>query len=219
MKKNLIIIVFCLFMLGTFCFNYSYAKTVTRTDAFCKNIWNNTDSAELEKYKSDKGVIRALANAAGYKTERDWNYYNEKWELFDANKAVEDQYKKMQQQDRYGSEGTAAKACIEAWCYYIWSKCLSCDGIKLNTNVPFIWNCIPSDSQSEAFPLFIGGLIKFAMSLLMLAGFLCILIWGVMITAWKTADWKDLIMKVVRALAALGASGVILKIINPNFFS
>lgn len=95
----------------------------------------------------------------------------------------------------------------------------SCEGIKLNTNIPFIGNCIPTGSQSEVFPIFIGGLIKFMMSLLLLIGFICILIGGIMITMGKVTEWKNLIMKVIRALAAIGWSGVILKIINPNFFS
>ena len=196
MKKNLIIIVFCLFMLGTFCFNYSYAKTVTRTDAFCKNLLSTHD----QNVKEDDDALEAALKAAGW-----WN----------------SSIRENQLKERKTEQWNTAKAICESveWCYYIWSKCLSCDGIKLNTNVPIIWNCIPSDSQSEAFPLFIGGLIKFAMSLLMLAGFVCILIWWVMFTAWKTTEWKNLIMKVVRALAALGASWIILKIINPNFFS
>ena len=94
-----------------------------------------------------------------------------------------------------------------------------CEGIKLNTDIPFVGKCIPMDSQSEVFPIFIGGLIKFMMSLLLLIGFICILIGGIMITMGKVTEWKNLIMKVIRALAAIGWSGVILKIINPNFFS
>lgn len=121
-----------------------------------------------------------------------------------------------------GADKTANEAsCVAANCTYIKSsdKCLSCDGIKLNTNIPFIGNCIPSSSQQEIFPLFIGGLIKFATSLLLLVGFLCILVGGVMIASDKVTEWKNLIMKVARALAAVWASGIILKIINPNFFS
>lgn len=202
MKKNLIIIVFCLFMLGTFCFNYSYAKTVTRTDAYCKKSFEQAKEwaiqATKESYEDEIAQFRRNNN-------------RNRSEMNDL----------QQTQINNLSQSEWEKAACESieWCYYIWSKCLSCDGIKLNTNVPFIWNCIPSDSQSEAFPLFIGGLIKFAMSLLMLAGFVCILIWWVMFTAWKTTEWKNLIMKVVRALAALWASWIILKIINPNFFS
>lgn len=209
MKKNLIIIVFCLFMLGTFCFNYSYAKTVEKTDAYCKKIWENFTN------KIDEEENNFISN----QLNKDLNCTpNEDGEC-ELDILTDEELQHITNRYNWSIENEFKKTCEQAWCYYIWSKCLSCDGIKLNTNVPFIWNCIPSDSQSEAFPLFIGGLIKFAMSLLMLAGFLCILIWGVKISLWDTWWWRDLIMKVVRALAALGASGVILKIINPNFFS
>lgn len=109
--------------------------------------------------------------------------------------------------------------CSNAWCNYIKGKCLSCPGIRLNTNIPFIGNCITADSQSEVFPTFIGGLIKFTTSLLLLVGFICILVGGVLIASDKVTEGRNLIMKVARALAAVGASGIILKIINPNFFS
>ncbi|MBQ7073932.1 hypothetical protein IJM86_02525 [bacterium] len=63
-----------------------------------------------------------------------------------------------------------------------------CEGIKLNTDIPFVGKCIPMDSQSEVFPIFIGGLIKFMMSLLLLIGFICILIGGIMITMGKVTE-------------------------------
>ena len=63
-----------------------------------------------------------------------------------------------------------------------------CEGIKLNTEIPFVGNCIPTGSQSEVFPIFIGGLIKFTMSLLLLIGFICILIGGIMITMGKVTE-------------------------------
>lgn len=112
-------------------------------------------------------------------------------------------------------------ACADAWCIYIeqGSKCVACPWIRLNTNIPFIWNCIPTSTQTEVFPVFIGGLIQFTMSLLVLIWFICIIVGGVKISLWDTWWWRDLIMKVVYAMAALWASWVILKIINPNFFS
>lgn len=113
------------------------------------------------------------------------------------------------------------KKCESSWCTYIESsnKCVACPWIRLNTNIPFIWNCIPTSTQTEVFPVFIGGLIQFTMSLLVLIWFICIIIGGIKISLWDTWWWRDLIMKVVYAMAALWASWVILKIINPNFFS
>lgn len=131
----------------------------------------------------------------------------------------ENWWKELNEIQKQRIENRAKDVCENAWCSYVSNKCLSCNGIKLNTNIPFIGNCIPSSSQQEIFPLFIGWLIKFATSLLLLVGFLCILVGGVLIASDKVTEWKNLIMKVARALAAVWASGIILKIINPNFFS
>ena len=109
--------------------------------------------------------------------------------------------------------------CTKAWCLYFHDKCVACPWIRLNTDIPFIGNCIPTDSQSEIFPVFIGWLIKFATSLLLLVGFICIIVGGVMVACGKDKEGKDLIKKVVYAMALLWASWVILKMINPNFFN
>jgi len=122
--------------------------------------------------------------------------------------------------------------------------CLSCDTewvccwVELNTNVPFIGNCIElsknsSDTQSSndetkvtektAFPVLMWWLTKILVTVIMLVSFVAILAWWVMIASSGWSDsWasngKKLIWRVVIALALLGASGVILRLINPNFF-
>jgi hypothetical protein len=45
-----------------------------------------------------------------------------------------------------------------------------------------------------------------------------IIIWGIMISTGDPAWGKKLIIKVVMGIALLGASWVILRLINPNFF-
>lgn len=80
-----------------------------------------------------------------------------------------------------------------------------------------------SVSEEEAFPTLMGGLTKILVTVILLIGFMGILIGGIMISAsWGNDSnaWKgkELIGKVIIALALLGASGVILKLINPNFF-
>ncbi|MDD3262448.1 MAG: hypothetical protein PHR61_01255 [Candidatus Absconditabacteria bacterium] len=121
-------------------------------------------------------------------------------------------------------------------------KCVPCSdpgvccGIELNTKVPFIGNCIEfgkgdvSDSeneisatQEEAFPKLMGGLMRILVTIIMLGSFVAILVGGVMISSagpdeQKATKGKKLIIDVVIALAILGASGVILRLINPNFF-
>lgn len=130
------------------------------------------------------------------------------------------------------------KRIDKEWCVSC-SKEWVCCGIQLNTNVPFIGNCIElskwsSESESNdpneskvtektAFPVLMGGLTKILVTIIILMWFIGILAGGVMISAsWgdetRATEGKKLIGKVVIALALLGASGVILRLINPNFF-
>lgn len=108
--------------------------------------------------------------------------------------------------------------------------CKVSGGIVLNTDVPFIGNCInlrgtgiqspdgTTVTPVNAFPTLMQALSKIIMSVIMVVGFLCILIGGVMITTGDPEWWKNLIKHVVIAMALLGASGTILRLINPNFF-
>ncbi len=156
---------------------------------------------------------------------------------------------------------------IDGFCKPCWDPWVCC-GIKLNTNVPFIGNCIElskskacktdadcswgdtcvinqddydKNSESEwfcvssqasgettvteetAFPILMGSLTKILVTIIILIGFIGILIGWVMITASWGSDsgaskGKELIWRVIIALALLGASWVILRLINPNFF-
>ena len=122
------------------------------------------------------------------------------------------------------------KKCVKGW-------------IKLNTNVPFIGSCIlmkstwdnlkyspPKDwntvevTEKDAFPILIGWLMQIITTTMLIVSFLLIVFAGVMMTLWGVkADWfnkgKWLIFKVAGVLALLGMSGIILKVINPSFFS
>lgn len=105
-----------------------------------------------------------------------------------------------------------------------------CCGVKLNTNVPFIGNCLEEDtsdptavSQEKAFPVLMSSLTKILVTVILIISFVLIVVWGIMIaSAWpnqsKASEGRKLIMKVVIGIALLGASGVILRLINPNFF-
>lgn len=125
-------------------------------------------------------------------------------------------------------------ACTTAW----WSpdrcSCKALWWISLNTNVPFVWNCISLRASSSvdttqvtpttAFPRLLWGLTKIVMTVILIFCFMAIIVGGVMISMWWADEWqatkgKDLIKHVVMALALLGASGVILRVINPSFFS
>ena len=121
-----------------------------------------------------------------------------------------------------------------------------CCGISLNTTVPFIGKCIQMLSAAEkkilsakwlwntstttmlvtgdtAFPALMLWLTKILVTVILLASFIAIIVAGVMMAAsgdkeeWYTNGTK-IIGSVIAALALLGASGVILRLINPNFF-
>ena len=103
-----------------------------------------------------------------------------------------------------------------------------CNGIKLNTNFPFVGSCIGFEwgktNQINVFPRMVKSLMKLIISVIMLMSLIIIIIAGVMVTSsgYDSGNYKkglDLINKVATGLALLGASGVILKLINPNFFT
>ena len=111
------------------------------------------------------------------------------------------------------------KKCIDGTCPN-WYKCdeksNKCRVEKTDPNQTVI-------DEAEAFPTLMGWLIRILVTIIMLWSFMAILAGGVMISAaWsdeqRATKGKKLIIDVVIALAILGASGVILRLINPNFF-
>lgn len=108
-----------------------------------------------------------------------------------------------------------------------WDKV--CCGVKLNTNIPFVWNCITLSKQdpsaeydvvteANAFPTLIAWLTKLLMTVILIVCFLVVIVAWVLWTTWDSKKGKELIKWVAIALALLGASGVILRLVNPNFF-
>lgn len=111
-----------------------------------------------------------------------------------------------------------AKKCIDWKCPNDLYKCINwkCRVVKTDPNQTVV-------DEEEAFPNLMGWLIKILVTIIMLWSFVAILAGGVMISAaWsdeqKATKGKKLIIDVVIALALLGASGVILRLINPSFF-
>lgn len=203
MKRNLIIFLFTLLLGGITCCNYSYASTVNVSESFCKNVIKNNIQREL------RSEISSFNQA-------NW-WWSEMQDIQNAqlDSMVQDTIDNMSQEQQ-------KTTCESNGCLYFHDKCVACPWIRLNTDIPFIWNCIPTDSQSEIFPVFIGWLIKFATSLLLLVGFIVIIISGVMIASGddeSVRKGKEWIRTVVKAMALLWASWVILKMINPNFFN
>ncbi len=128
-------------------------------------------------------------------------------------------------------------------------KCELCDstkcncGTKLNTNVPWIGRCIRYDStndigdpdiigtdagadqtivvnQLNAFPVLVSGLIKILMVLLWLLNFGNLIVGGIQMTIEGSYDDGFKRVKgVAIGLFVFGALGVVLYLVNPNFFT
>jgi hypothetical protein len=122
--------------------------------------------------------------------------------------------------DGYKNVDGVCKPCSDEWV---------CCGIELNTSVPFIGKCIESKSTDQgtdetnvtwetAFPVLMWSLTKILVTAILILSFVLIVIGGIMIATGDASGGKKMIIKVVVGIAILGASGVILRLINPNFF-
>lgn len=116
------------------------------------------------------------------------------------------------------------------------------DWIKLNTDFPFIWNCIKITKvwtavqqvwwldwwtvsiirEDSIFPVLLTALSKIVMSLILLGCFILLIVGGFELITWQSVisagDGMGKIKVVLAALALLGTASVILKVVNPNFF-
>ena len=158
----------------------------------------------------------------------------EQWALYDGNgcydpcsNAFEGQTEKLQ------SCNEKLSACLDSGGSIDRCACKAIDGISLNTNVPFVGNCISLNKSSSsdttsvtpttAFPLLMAWLTRIVTTIILIFCFMAIIVGGVLMSMWWADEsqhkkGKDLIKHVVIALALLWASGVILRIINPSFF-
>ena len=115
----------------------------------------------------------------------------------------------------------------------LWTK--KCRGITLNTDFPFIWNCIITYNSTwdanwnrvvtpvNVFPKLIEALMNLLMTVILIMSLLMIVVSWILIASswgdsWKYSDWIKILKKVAVWMALLWASWVILKVINPNFF-
>jgi len=121
--------------------------------------------------------------------------------------------------DGYKEVDNVCKSCKAEWV---------CCWISLNTSVPFIGNCIEDSTANQgpgetnvtwdtAFPVLMWSLTKILVTIILIVSFVLIIIWGIMIATGNPGG-KKMIIRVVVGIALLGASGVILRLINPNFF-
>ena len=102
-----------------------------------------------------------------------------------------------------------------------------CHWIKLNTDFPFIWNCISIKKWSTAdesnptnvFPRMMSALTKIIITIILVVCFILIIVAGIKWSSWDPKWWKDLIKKVAITIILLWLAWVILKLVNPAFFS
>lgn len=118
--------------------------------------------------------------------------------------------------------------------------CEKCDkekcncGVKLNTSIPFIGSCLMYGNTNNpnqngdgtttvnslnAFPILMGALIRLLVSVILLACFGALIVgWFMMTIPEQFKTGKSLVMKVVWTIVSLWSLGIILYLINPNFF-
>lgn len=183
------------------------------------------------------GNIFLIVSAQGNK-KPDYTELNRK--ISEAGKQAYEEIKNKQANDVQRNIDQTAKAEQDKANKTIWKEAEKnkekleeaernrCKWIKLNTNFPFVGNCIGFEwgktNQINVFPRMVKSLMKLIISVIMLMSLIIIIIAGVMVTSsgYDSGNYKkglDLINKVATGLALLGASGVILKLINPNFFT
>lgn len=105
--------------------------------------------------------------------------------------------------------------------WWEWGWEWGCKWIKLNTNFPIIWNCIwtTNTDATNVFPQMIWALTKIAMALVLVVCFILVIVAWIMWAADEPTKGKELLKKVAITVLLLWFSWVILRIINPTFFS
>lgn len=98
-----------------------------------------------------------------------------------------------------------------------------CDwGIVLNTDFPFIGRCISkwgnTADGSSSISAIAQAFTNIFMTLIITWGFAMVIRWWVQIAMGQNKEGMKKIQNVVIAFAALGSLGIILRLINPNFF-
>ncbi len=100
--------------------------------------------------------------------------------------------------------------------------CQAQECLELNTSFPFIGRFICVERE-QVFPQTVSGLTTIVLVLWFTIGVVVLIAWGVLIASsgWNQGrfdKWKDLVFKVLLAIVLLGLAGVLLHMINPNFF-
>lgn len=196
--------------------------------AFCKSQW-------LLFYSKPPDFPPQCLSAKGV-CEADWDVYISDGSCIQPSAFCENTFNKTTSPDSFDKCVKDFTQCMDGWWSSARCSCKAIWGIVLSTNVPFIGNCIsmhrslnPGPNTTEvtpttAFPLLIGWATKIIMAITLVFCFIAIVIGGVRMSMGgadeaQYTEGKSMIMHVVIALALMWASGVILRLINPNFFT
>jgi len=110
-----------------------------------------------------------------------------------------------------------AKCKTTQWNSESFCSC-KCNGwIVLNTEFPFIGRCIAKTSDDTVGKV-AGVFTNILMTIIITSAFGMLIRAGVQFTMDKPKEAKQTIMNVVIAFAALWSLGILLRLINPNFF-
>jgi len=95
--------------------------------------------------------------------------------------------------------------------------------VKLNTNIPGVWQKICEWTAASSFWSLMWGLMKLFINFVVAVAFIALIASGVMmmfsgVSQSTAGKWKELLKKVVIWIILLGLSGIILHTLNPNFF-
>lgn len=117
-------------------------------------------------------------------------------------------------------------------CKCVCDPSMWCCWVKLNTVVPFIWDCIEMTNgndttqwvnQLNAFPYLMKWITKILITAIMIFSIIIVIAaWFLMSTSVASEGnykkWVELLKNVLICLILLWCSWLILKLVNPNFF-
>lgn len=96
--------------------------------------------------------------------------------------------------------------------------CVFNGGIKLNTDFPFVGRCIEKSSDGGVITGIAWAFTNIFLTLIITVAFGMVIRAGVQFAMNNPAGGRKTIINVIIAFAALGSLGIILRLINPNFF-
>jgi len=184
-------------------------------------------AAYKEQIRKDKEVQDDLQNLDSLKSQ--CNMYGNT-ELCDRVKRAESEDLRNAQWEYQWSKAEKIDNCYKRGYSKLYCDCkITKKWIYLNTQVPFVWEpdnpkCLVPDGTGQAWANVLTALTKILMTFVLIGGFGALVrAWVMIASSWwedgRKTQWMKLIKAVVIAFALLWSLWVILRFINPNFFT